>query len=58
MEVTDGNILKDRHVVIPEPFKKQALEQLHLNHMGIAKIKLPACESIYWITSMMTLKST
>ena len=49
MAVIDGIILKGRHVVIPEPFKKQALNQLHLNQMGIEKTKLLAGESIYWI---------
>ena len=49
MTVIDGVILKDRHDVIPESFKKQELEQLHLNHMGIETTKLLACESIYWI---------
>ena len=49
MGVIDGIILKGRHVVIPESLKKQALDQLHLNHMGIDKTKLLTCESIYWI---------
>ena len=43
MVVFDGFILKGRHVVIPESFKKQVLEQLHLNHMGIEK-KLNSCQ--------------
>ena len=37
MAVIDGVIIKGRHVVIPESLKKQALEQLHVNHMGIEK---------------------
>ena len=45
----DGVILRVRHVVIPESFQKQALDQLHLNHMGIEKTKPLAYESIYWI---------
>ena len=49
MAVIDGVILKGWHVVIPESFKKQALEQLHLSHMGKEKTKLLAHESIYWI---------
>ena len=49
MAVINGVILKGRHVVIPKSLKKkQALEQLHVNHMGIKKPKLLACESIYW----------
>ena len=29
--------MKGRHVVIPEILKTQALDQLHVNHMGIEK---------------------
>ena len=47
MAVIDRAILKDRHIVIPDTLQKQALEQLHINHMGVEKTKLLACESIY-----------
>ena len=49
MAVIDGIIMKSRHVIIPEILKTQALDQLHINHMGIEKTKLLACESIYWV---------
>ena len=42
-------IMKDRHVIIPDILKTQALDQLHVIHMGIEKTKLLACESIYWV---------
>ena len=29
--------------------KTQALEELHINHMGIKKTILVACESEYWV---------
>ena len=48
MSVIDGIILKDRHVEIPEALQRQALEQLHVNHLVIVKSKLLTCESIYW----------
>ena len=48
MAVIDGVILKGRHIVIPEALQWQALEQLHVNHMGITKTKLLVCEAIYW----------
>ena len=48
MAVIDLFILKDRCVVIPETLQKQALEQLHINHMGTGKKQLLACKSIYW----------
>ena len=49
MEVIDGVILKGRHIIIPESLQKQALEQLHVNHMAIEKIKILVHESIYCI---------
>ena len=49
MAVINGIILKGRHVVILEVLKTQALDQLHINHMGIEETKVLACESIYWV---------
>ena len=46
MVVIDVIILKGRHVVSLEVFKTQALDQLHINHMGIEKNMLLACKSI------------
>ena len=43
--VIDGIIMKGRHNIIPEKLQKQALEQLHSNHMGTEK-RLLGCESI------------
>ena len=48
MAVIDGIIMKGRHIIIPGILKTQVLDQLHINHMGIEKTKLLACESIYW----------
>ena len=48
MAVIDAVILKGRCVVIPERLQKQALEQLHINHMGIEIAKCLTYESIYW----------
>ena len=49
MAVIDGVIMKGRRIVIPEAFPEQALQQLHINHMGIDKSKLLTRKSIYWI---------
>ena len=49
MAVTDGFIMKGRCIIIPEVLKAWALDHLHIKHMGIEKIKLLACESIYWV---------
>ena len=35
MAVINGIIMKGRCVVIPEVLKTQALDQLHINHMGM-----------------------
>ena len=41
LAVTDGVILKGRHIIIPINLRCQILEQLHTNHMGIEKNKTP-----------------
>ena len=48
MAVIDRAILKGRWIVIPNTLQKQALEQLHINHMGLDKTKLLVDKSIYW----------
>ena len=40
LAVIDGVIMKGRHIIIPVELKQQMLDQLHLNHMGIEKMKL------------------
>ena len=46
--VIDGIILKGRHIIIPNSLRQQVLKQLHMNHMGIEKMKLLAHECVYW----------
>ena len=46
MAVIDGVIMKGRCIIIPEVLKPQALDQLHINHMGI--------EKNYWCVSPYT----
>ena len=49
MAVIDGVIMKGRHISIPKVLQPQALDELHINHMGIEKkTKLLAHEFIYW----------
>ena len=59
MGMIDGIILKRRHIdiVIPEALQRQALQQLHVNHVGIGKTKLLACKSIYWIGVNLDIKN-
>ena len=47
MAMIDGFIMKGRHIVIPDVLKPQALDKLHINHVGIEK-KILVCKSIYW----------
>ena len=44
-------ILKGRQIVIPDTLQKQALEQLHVNHMRIKKTKLLTHKSVYWLAN-------
>ena len=46
--VIEGVILKGRCIIIPSSLKQQVFTQLHRNHMGIEKMKLLACESVFW----------
>ena len=48
MAVTDGVIIKGRHMVITEVLKPQVLDPPHISHMGIGKTKLLVQEFIYW----------
>ena len=48
LAVIDSVILKGRCIVIPNSLRQPILEQLYINHMGIEKTKLLACESVYW----------
>ena len=47
LAVIDGIILKGRCIIIPDSLKQQVLAQLHINHIGIEKTKLLACESVF-----------
>ena len=48
LAVIDSIVLKGRCIIIPNSLKQQVLNQLHMNHMGIEKMKLLACKCIYW----------
>ena len=39
LSVIDGIILKGRNIAMPNSLRKQVLNQLHTNHMGIEKNK-------------------
>ena len=48
LAVINGMVLKGRCIIIPNSLKQQVLHQLHINHMGIEKMKLLAHKCIYW----------
>ena len=48
LAVIDGVLLKGRCIIIPDSLKQQVLTQLHINHMGIEKMKMLAHESVFW----------
>ena len=49
LAVIHGVVIKGRCISIPEMLKHQALDQLHVNHMGIEKTKILMYESVYWV---------
>ena len=46
MVVIEGIMMKGRYVVIPKILKMQALDQLHVKHVGKEKTKFLAHESV------------
>ena len=37
LAVIGGIVIKGRHIIIPKVLKQQALDQIHVNHMGSEK---------------------
>ena len=46
--VLDMIAMKGRRIIMSSSLQQRALNQLHINHMGIEKTGLFACLSIYW----------
>ena len=51
LAVIDKVVMNGKHIIIPADLKQQALDQLHLNHIGIEKTKLLTHESVYWVNN-------
>ena len=47
--IIDSITITGRRRIIPEVLQDKTLKQLHLNHMEIEKIRLLACNTIYWV---------
>ena len=50
-------VMKGRCIIIPEELKQQALDQFHVNHMGIKKTKLLTSESVYWVNIINNIEN-
>ena len=57
LAVIDGIVLKGRHIGKPTSLRQQVLDQLHTNHMGIEKTKLPAHKSVYWSSTYVDIEN-
>ena len=44
--------------IIPLVLQKKTLDQLHVNHMGIEKVRLLACKCIYRININTGIENT
>ena len=55
--VIDGMVMKGRYILISETLKQQALDQLHVNHMGIEKNKTISTQ-IHLLKSIFALLTT
>ena len=54
----DGILLKGKRIIIPFQLQKQILKQLHINHMGIEKVRLLAHESVDWVNMNVNIQNT
>ena len=58
LAMIDGEAIKDKRKIRPSQLQMLILRQLHNNHMGIEKIRLPACESVYWVNMNIDIENT
>ena len=57
LAVIDGILMKGKRIIIPLQLQKM-LQYLHSNNMGIEKIMLPMCSSVYWLHMNAHIKNT
>lgn len=48
LSVIEGLIFKGNKIIVPKNLRKQMLEKIHYNHLGIEKCKNRAREIMYW----------
>ena len=54
----DGIVIKGRRLIIPTSLQDKAISQLHINHRGIDKARMLACQSMYWISMNAEIEET
>ena len=57
MSVIDGVTMKGRCITIPKALQQQALNQLHVNDMGIEKTNLLTHILVYWVNINNDIKN-
>ena len=58
ISVIGGTAIKVKIMIIPFQLQKQILHQLQSNYMGIEKIRLLVCESVYWLNMNTDIENT
>ena len=48
LTIVDGLLVKGSRIVIPTDMRHACLETLHTPHLGLRKILLQACTSVFW----------
>ena len=54
----DNIAIKGKGIIIPFQLQKQILQGLHSSHMGIEKIRLLVCGSVYWLNMDKDIENT
>ena len=58
MVVGYGIVTKGRRIVVSVPLQQRALEQLHINHMDIEKVRLLPRKFTYWLNINADIENT
>ena len=54
--IFDGIAMKGKRIIVPALLQDSAMK--HINHMGIEKTRLLACNHIYWVNMNASIKET
>ena len=54
----DGIVMKGKRAIIPFQLKKHILQKLHSHFMGIVKMRILACEMVYWLNMITHIGNT